>query len=128
MTPICFISKDSTGISPHTTAEDRHDMSVVLNIVGDFAKDLNQKSFVQSGTADLYRLCEGRDANLDLLPDTVAAVLRKHQVLDAAKKVYIDVGNNQSIEYGVSTPARRGLFTVEAVMRVTIRHHGIRES
>jgi hypothetical protein len=121
--PICFISKDETTILTDSTLEDRHNMVVVLNVVYNFSKDLNQKSFVQAGTVGLYKLCEGRDENMDLLPTSIASVLRKYQVLDSAKKLYIDVGSNQNIDYVLSPPSRRGMYTVEAIMRITLRHH-----
>lgn len=121
--PICFISKDKTGISNHTNAEDAHNMPIVINVVGKFANDLNNKSFVQAGTSMLYEMCEARNDSYDLLPSSIAYILRKYQVLDSANKLYIDHDTETDIDYVLSPPSRRGIFSTEAVIRLTLRNN-----
>lgn len=123
--PMCFISKDTTTVSIDTNIEDRHTMPIVLNIVYSGVADLNE-SFAQAGAQGIYELCEGRDSQYRLRPDTIAGVLRANQVLDSDNKLYIDIGENTSIDYVLSPPARRGIFSVEAIVRTTLINLQIR--
>ncbi len=126
--PMCFISRDTTEISVFDSSMDEHSMPIVLNLVYNGAADLNQKAFAQAGALGLYELCEARDESYNLRSDSIAGVLRsQEQVLDAAKNLYIDIeGSNTTIEYVLSPPTRRGVFSVEAIIRTTIKHVEVR--
>jgi hypothetical protein len=124
--PMCFISRDTTSISIDTNVEDLHTMPIVLNIVYAGAKDLNQKAFTQAGAMGLYELCEGRTADYQLRADTVAGVLRANEVLDNDNKLYIDIGTSTTIDYVLSPPSRRGIFSVEAIVRTTLKQYQVR--
>lgn len=125
--PMCFVSRDSTAVAIGTNTQDRHEMVVVLNLVYSGAADLNQKSFTQAGALALYELVEGRDTTYDINTDTILGVLRANQVLDGPNNLYIDVeGNNTSVEYVLSPPERRGIFSVEAIIRTTLRNYQVR--
>ena len=101
-------------------------MPIVLNLVYDGTKDLNQRAFSQAGAEAIYELCEGRDTSYTLRADTIAGVLRKYQVLDSNNKLYIDVGTDLTIDYVLSPPSRRGIFTVEAIIRATLIQFQVR--
>ncbi len=102
-------------------------MPIVLNVVYNGARDLNQKSFAQAGALALYELCEGRDATYDLRSDTIAGVLRDNQVLDGNNRLYIDIeGDGLTIEYALSPPERRQIWSVEAIIRTTLKHLEVR--
>lgn len=124
--PMCFISRDRTNISIDTNVEDLYTMPIVLNLVYSGAADLNQRSFTQAGALALYELCEGRDSDFELKPDSLAGVLRKYEVLDGNHKLYIDIGNDTQIDYVLSPPQRRGIFTVEAIIRTTLKQQLLR--
>lgn len=124
--PICFISRNTTSVFIDTNIEDRHEMPIVLNLVYSGAADLNQKAFAQAGALGLYELCEGRDADYTIRVDSIAGVLRDSQVLDGPNKLYIDIGTSLTIDYLLSPPSRRGVFSVEAVIRTTLKNYQIR--
>lgn len=125
--PMCFVSRDTTTISIDTNMSDAHVMPIVLNVVYAGAAELNQKSFSTAGSLALYELCEGRGTDYGLRADSIAAVLRSHQVLDGNNKLYIDIeGADTTIEYILSPPARRGIFSVEAIIRTQLKQLQLR--
>lgn len=125
--PLCFISRDTTRIDISTNVEDMHAMPIVLNVVYDGARELNQRSFAQAGALALYDLCEGRDATYDLKADSIAGVLRDSQVLDGTNRLWVDIeGDGLTIEYALSPPERRQVWSVEAIIRTTIKHLEVR--
>lgn len=125
--PVCFVSRDTTRIEIRTTIEDMHTMPIVLNVVYDGSKELNTKAFAQAGALALYDICEGRDATYTLKSDTIAGVLRSSNVLDGASNLFIDIeGSETTIEYALSPPERRQIWSVEAVIKTTIQHLEVR--
>jgi hypothetical protein len=121
--PLCFISRDTTSIEIRTNHEDMHSMPIVLNVVYNGAADLNQKAFAQAGALGLYEICEGRDSSYNLEADSIAGVLRNSQVLSGAHNLFIDIEDSATtIEYALSPPERRQIWSVEAIIRTTIKH------
>jgi hypothetical protein len=125
--PVCFVSRDTTRIEIRTTTEDMHTMPIVLNVVYNGAKELNTKACAQAGALALYDICEGRDNTYSLKSDTIAGVLRNTQVLDGDHNLFIDIeGSETTIEYALSPPERRQIWSVEAIIRTTIKHLEVR--
>lgn len=123
--PMCFISRDTTRISIADTVNDMSTMPLVLNVVVNGARDLNQNSMAQAGALDLYELCEGRDDTYTLRTDTIAGVLRNN--LSLGNNLFIDVEETDTtIEYALSPPERRQIWSVEAIIRTTIKHLEVR--
>ena len=118
--PICFITRDTTTISTETNFDDRHAMSVVLNVVTKFSRELNQSAFMQAGISGLYQMCEERNADHTLKEGSIAYALRKNETLDQANNVYIDMGSELTIDYNLSPPSRRGYLSSEAVIRTRL--------
>jgi hypothetical protein len=126
--PLCFVSRDTTTMSIDSTNYDMEEMPIVLNVVVNGARELNQTNFAQAGALDLYDLVEGRTDTYDLRADTIAGVLRGQQVIDGNNRLFLDVtGSNLAIEYALSSPERRQIWSVEAVIRTTVKHLGLRQ-
>lgn len=118
--PICFITKDTTTIRDEDSATDRHEVAVVINVVCKFTDKLNKRSMMQAGVDTLYELCEARNADHSLKAGSLAYVLRKYETLDSDKQLYLDIGSNLVVDYNVSPPSRRGIFSTEAIIRTTL--------
>lgn len=118
--PICFISKDTTTINNDTNADDRHAVAVVINVVCKFTDKLNQRAMVQAGVDTLYELCEAREADYSLRAGSIAYTLRKYQTLDSSNQLYIAADSDLVVDYNISPPERRGMFTSEAIIRATL--------
>lgn len=124
--PMCFVSRDTTNVSAADTLQDMHTMPIVLNVVFNGARELNQAAFSQAGAMGLYELCEGRGADYSVRTDTILGVLRNHLALDT--NLFIDIEDNDTtIDYALSPPERRQIWSVEAVIRTTIKHLEVRQ-
>lgn len=126
--PLCFVTKLSTQVRTHTTAEDSYESQIALNVVSSTTNDLSQGGDVlQAGTVTLYDLVEGREEDDDSKTSSIINVLRSKQVLNA-NKTYIQIGDSIDIEYVISPNSRRGLWSVEAIVRMVVTHNQVRSS
>ena len=128
--PACFITKDETLITAETNMEDRNAVRLVLNVVYDLTRDFNKSLEQITGANSLYEMMEGRDATTyNLLPNTIAYVLRKYQTLDGSGKLWIDIDTETSVDYGVRLEQRGpGIYTVEGVISCVVRHVEVKPS
>lgn len=117
--PAVFISKDKTNIGNDTVSEDFSRMPMVLNVVYDLTRDFGQAfDNIDSATA-VYEMLEARNPDYSLRSDSIAAVLRHNQQLDA--HLYIDFDKDLELDYGVSIGKRGdGIFTVEGVCKFEV--------
>ena len=69
-----------------------------------------------------------KDTNsYQLKPDSILGALRAHQDLDLARNVYIEVGSETTIEYGVGLEKRGpGIVTAEGVITFQITHDQVK--
>jgi hypothetical protein len=127
--PAVSIAKDETRIYPASNMEDEHYMPLVINVIYDWTKDLDQSSELAAGVTGLYKLVEERDSDYQLVSNSLAYVLRKYQTLD--DDVWISVGPNEQLQinYGLGIERRGpGIFSVEAVIRCSVKIHKVRVS
>lgn len=127
--PVCSVAKNATRIRPADNLTDEHLVEIVINVLWDYTEDLGQSTDLVAGSTSLYEVVEGRDENYQLRSGTIAYVLRKYQQLDT--DMWLAVGPNEvvSIDYGMGINRRGpGIFSVEAVVRVTVRVHKVRVS
>lgn len=121
--PVVTVTKDSTRMGAASNQEDDQLLPIVINVIYDFMRDLTQSSDLEVGMTTLYGYCEGRsEEDYNLLPSSIAYVLRSHPKLD--NNLYISVGPNEelSINYGMGVERRgKGIFSVEAVLRFNMR-------
>lgn len=126
--PLCTISRDRTRITQASDLEDDNDMPLVLTVLYDYTRDLTNDFDVQAGLTSLWEIMEARsETNYAVKEGTIAWVLRNKQQLD--NKLWLAVGPNQvvDIDYGIGVERRGpGIFSVEAVARVSARVHSPR--
>lgn len=126
--PLCTIARDRTRISQASDLEDDNDMPLVITVLYDYTQDLTNDFDVQAGLTSLWEIMEKRNSsNYAIEPGTIAYVLRHKQQLD--NKLWLAVGPNQvvDIDYGIGIERRGpGIFSVEAVARVSARVHSPR--
>lgn len=120
--PLIYVAKDTTSISEADNLEDEHTMPMVATVIYDMTQDIGRSYNMVAGASGLYEIVEGRNADYSLKTNTLAYVLRDKQVLDA--KLWIGVGSPVAISYGIGVNRRGpGIFSVEAVVRFTVRLH-----
>lgn len=120
--PMCYITKDQVLAQPANNMEDEHLQMLVATVILDFTGDLNEAADIVAGVPDLWQICEARNDNYELLPDTMLYQLRNSQQLD--NKVWIGLGTPVQINYGMGIERRGpGIFSVEATIRFTVRLH-----
>lgn len=123
--PMVTIARDRTRITQASDLEDDNLMPLVINILYDYTRDLTNDFDVQAGSTSLYQLVEEREpSNFSVKPNTISWVLRNKQQL--ANKLWLAVGPNEALDinYGIGVERRGpGIFSVEAVIRITARAH-----
>lgn len=120
--PLCYITKDQVLAQPANNMEDEHLQLLVATIILDIKQDLKQAYNAVQGVPELWEMCEARDANYNLLPNTMLYNLRNSQTLDT--KMWIGLGTPVQINYGMGIERRGpGIFSIEATIRFTVRLH-----
>lgn len=120
--PICYITKDQVLAQPANNMEDEHLQLLVATIILDQVQDFNEAYDMVSGVSELWEMCEARNEDYQLLPDTLLYQLRNSQQVD--QKFWIGVGSPVQINYGMGVERRGpGIFTIEATIRFTARLH-----
>ena len=114
--PCCIISKTETRIAPITNVEDRHEMQLTLTVVTDMRAEIRDEKDIAPGTARLYELIEGRDADtLQLKSDAILDILRGNLLVDATLGLRTDLETITQAEYGLTVGKRaEGQWAVEA--------------
>lgn len=122
--PIVTVAKDATRIGGVSNREDAHTIPLVINVIVDWTRDLDQSFNLQAGLQQLYKLCEERESDYTLKTETLAYVLRKYQKLDTNLWLAIGADQTVDIDYGLGIE-RRGpnIFSVEAVIRLNAVLH-----
>lgn len=119
--PAAFITKDTTVIDAETNAEDRSEITYVINVVYDLTRDFGSASKDGGSTNALYEVMEARDEHYNIAPGAICYVLRAHEQLD--DQLWFSPGTTVEPSYGVGVEKRgAGLYSVEAVVKVTLRH------
>jgi hypothetical protein len=122
--PMCSIGKDSLAVGQASNMEDDHIMPLIINILYEWTRDVNQSYDIVTGVNSLYEMVEGRNADYTLKANTIMYVLRKYQQLDT--NAWLAVGPTEIVtaNYGLGIE-RRGpnIFSVEAVIRLSARVH-----
>ena len=107
MLPCCIISKTETRIGPITNAEDQHEMQLTLTVVTDMRAEIRDEKDIAPGTARLYELIEGRDADtLQLQPQSILHILRNNLLVDSSLGLRTDLETITQAEYGLTVGKR----------------------
>ncbi len=64
--PLAYFAKDSTGVVSADNMEDQHLMPMVLNVIYDYTRDLNESYEIVAGASSLYEIMEGRNDDYSL--------------------------------------------------------------
>lgn len=120
--PLCYLARDETRIVPANNMEDEHQIDLVANVIYDMTDDFNQSADLVAGVTSLYEIMEARKSDYTLKPDTLLYQVRLQEQVEP--KFWIGVGNPVVVSYGIGVERRGpGIFSVEAVMRFTVRLH-----
>lgn len=120
--PACYIAKDHTRIKNISNAEDGSTMPYTLNVALPLTGTYGQGRLTSYDS--VVDAIEARNEDLTLKPTSILYVLRKNQQLGA--KLWIDLTEELEADYGFGPPEKRGFWTVEATIHITITHHQIR--
>lgn len=126
--PAVFISETVDNGQPHSSSEDQSRKTYQLNVSVELKKEWGRSAKAVETHMDLQRYLCGMDAKTyNWLPDSFMFLLRKHQALDAAHKLYIDIDTITSATIQPGVEARGvGIFTYEGMIQFQVRHNQIR--
>lgn len=118
--PIVSIAKDGTNVRSDGTMQDVHTISIVLAVIEDWTKDLNESFDLTRGTNALWRYFEKRNANYSVAEKTLIYALRANQKLD--NNLFISINDNGlEADYGLGIEKRgSNIFSVEGIIRFNI--------
>jgi hypothetical protein len=122
--PIATISIDEEHLYAASTQEDEHYVPVVINVIYDYTRDLNQSYDLAVGATGLYDMIAGRGADYLYKEKSMMRALWKNQQL--APKFWIAVGQNERIitKFGMGIERRgKGIYSTEAVVRFSVKLH-----
>ncbi len=121
--PALVISKVATQMTEFSNAEDEHNMQITFTVITDIRIDLSDETSMAPGIGSLYRILEGRDPNtLNLLPESLANILRHNVDLYQNMKLYTDVGSKTSISYALTINKRQeDAFGIEGSITIVAK-------
>ncbi len=118
--PVVSVARDGTTILSDGTMQDRHVQPIVIAVIYDWTRDLNESYDLTRGTNKLYEYIEARDPDYKLKTTTLAYALRKNQKL--ADNLFISINDNGlQIDYGLGVEKRgTNIFSVEGILRFNV--------
>lgn len=125
--PALIISKTQTTIGQLTSAEDDHELSLILTVVTDIRDERSDDPEMVPGIANLYDIIEGRDENYKLKAGTVLNVLRSNITVDAALNLRTDLGSLTRADYGLTIGKRaQDAYAIEGQVEFVARYSQLR--
>lgn len=118
--PVVSVARDATTVLSDGTMQDRHVQPIVIAIIYDWTRDLNESYDLTKGTNKLYEYIEARDNEFKLKVKTMAYALRKNQKL--GDNLFISINDNGlQIDYGLGVEKRgTNIFSVEGIIRFNV--------
>lgn len=105
--PAMIISKQATSVAPLTSAEDAHNIGIVITIITDIRDERSDNENVAPGIASLYDILEGREETTYKLKDTsILNILRTNIAVDTALNLRTDLGSLTRLDYGMTIAKR----------------------
>ena len=117
--PHGFIAYESQAISDIANGELRNDCYIVISVAVDMTRELQVPTDRSDSHEQVVELLAGKDPSTFLFRrDSVIGALREHQELDHDHNLWIEVGSETTIEYGVGLEKRgAGIVTAEGLLR-----------
>lgn len=126
--PALIISKSQTTIGPLSSAEDDHQLSLILTVVTDIREERSDDPQMVPGIAKLYDIIEGRDSNYKLKANTILDILRSNITVDSALNLRTDLGSLTRADYGLTIGKRaQDAYAIEGQVEFTARYSQIRD-
>jgi hypothetical protein len=110
--PACIIEKTATVAEKLTNASDQQSVQITITIITDVRTELSDDQTLAPGTATLYDLMEGRNADHTLKDTSLLGILRKNITLD--QNLHTDLASGTRIDYGPIRQRSKEAWTVEA--------------
>ena len=126
--PHAFVAYDAENISDIAAGELRVNAIVTISVAVDMTREINTPTDRSDAHEQVVEFISAKDTNsYQLKPDSILGALRAHQDLDLARNVYIEVGSETTIEYGVGLEKRGpGIVTAEGVITFQITHDQVK--
>lgn len=121
--PRGFVAYSSENISDIAAGMLRDNAEIVLSVVVDATAEFNSPTTRADSHEQVIGAIAGKNADYSFKADSVVGCLRAHQDLDVPQNLFIEVGSETVIEYGLGLEKRGpGVVTAEGVMRFRITH------
>lgn len=126
---VCISGGVESQTYTDTNSSDESRMLYTITVMIDMKKEwLSGKNIVGS-EQNLHKWLIGRDENMDMLEGSLEYVCRKFHVLDADKRLYIDLGRETRARIRPNIEGRgRGMFLYEGTLEIEIKHNQIKPS
>ncbi len=124
---VCISGGVDTGTETESNSHDHSRIRYQITIMIDMKKEwLTGKNRV-GPEMQLHKYLIGRDANFDMLPGSLEYVCRRHNVLDGANRLYIDLGRETRAQIRPNIEGRgRGMLLYEGTLSIDIVHNEIK--
>jgi hypothetical protein len=117
--PRCFIQYDRTVVGFSDMSTLLKTKSILLNVVLDMKRDLNNPITDVLNFNELADIVMGEDKNYKLRENVIVGALLSQDFGELA----IDLSNNVEVEYGIGVERRgKGIVTAEALVRFSLIH------
>lgn len=122
--PHGFIAYDSENVFDIAGGTLRDNANVVISVAVDMTRELQVPTDRSDAHEQVVEFMAKKDPNTFLFDtNSIIGALRSHQELDSEHNIWIEVGTETSIEYGVGLEKRGpGIVTAEAVLRFQVSH------
>lgn len=122
--PHGFIAYDSENVFDIAGGTLRDNANVVISVAVDMTRELQVPTDRSDAHEMIVEFMAKKDKNtLEFDKNSIIGALRSHQELDMAHNLWIEVGTQSSVEYGVGLEKRgAGIVTAEGVLRFQISH------
>lgn len=118
--PVVSVAKDGINVASDGTMQDRHTIPIVMAVIVDWTRDLNESFDLTRGTNQLWEYFEKRNANYSVAEKTLIYALRKNQKLD--NNLFISINDDGlNADYGLGIEKRgSNIFSVEGIIRFNL--------
>lgn len=124
---VCISGSVDSATGIETNTHDQSRMRYQITVMIDVKKEWLVGKKIVGPEMELHKLLVGRDENFDMLEGSIEYVLRKHYVLDASKRLYIDLGRETVARIRPNIEGRgRGMYLYEGTIEIEIKHNQIR--
>ena len=121
--PRGFVAYSSENISDIAAGTLRDNAEIVISVAVDATKEFSSPTTRADSHEQVVEAIAGKNSDYSFKSDSVVGCLRAHQDLDVEQNLYIEVGSETTIEYGLGLEKRGpGVVTAEGVLRFRITH------